>query len=80
MSKIDSRERAPVVSSDSASQEAVLARNAATLSFQTNKDAVYDTVVERFETQVHTSVRLSTVALGLGILFLVLIMPIKMRK
>lgn len=79
MSKVEARERAPVVSSDSSSPEASLARNAATLAFQTKSDAVFDTVIERFENQANVSTRLAGIALGLGVILLVLLTPTRRK-
>jgi len=57
---------APVVSTDSSSPEAILARNTKQIDAQSKTDSYYDTVLERFSNQ--TSL-LSGLAVAMSLLF-----------
>jgi hypothetical protein len=46
--KVQDVQPAPVVSTDSTSPEAILARNAKSVQLQADSDSVFDTVLERF--------------------------------
>ena len=73
MSQIVSKQRAPVVSSDSNSPEAELAKSSATLQFQSQSDGVYDTTIERFCDYKQDTLLLGSIALGLAIVLGILI-------
>ena len=75
MSKVESREKAPVVSSDPNSAEAKLARSAMEIELQSKVDSQYDDVLERFQNPYHASVSkqtvmLSSIAILLGVVLL----------
>lgn len=66
--KVEMIVNAPVVSTDSTSPEAILARNAKRLQVQAEADSKYDTVLEGFRCQsntINTSLLGSVCAIGL---------------
>lgn len=80
MSRIDSVVTAPVVSIDSTSSEAKLARNARALEAQAEVDTLYDTKIERFYSEpAPISIPLVGVAVALGLWGLVCILLPKRR-
>ncbi len=66
--KVEMIVNAPVVSTDSTSPEAILARNAKRLQVQTDVDSKFDTVLERFRDQspaIDSSLLFSVVVVGI---------------
>lgn len=74
MSKVEAREKAPVVSSDPNSAESVLARSAKEIELQSKVDSQYDDVLERFQNPgvniTRETIVLSSIAVILGVTLL----------
>lgn len=77
---VAAREQAPVVSHDSNSPEAKIARQSATLEYQSKSDAIYDTVIERFENKQSQTKILSGIAVFVGIVLLASLISPHFRK
>ena len=81
MPTIDSVVAAPVVSSESTSSEAILARKAREIEAQAQVDTVFDTKIERFYVEpIPISFPLLSITVVLGLWSLVLVLLPQGRK